>query len=111
MKRLLALLPLLLCLISARAQDTENPYTFKGIPIQGTTDNFIKQLVSQGFKIIKNNSPLQKNFSKDCLLGTFFNRYVTILLSENSPNYINGVYILLDTDNNISQFSSQVAPI
>ena len=97
MKRILALLPLLLCLISAHAQDTENPYTFKGIPIEGTTDNFIKQLVKQGFTVEKNDYSLD-NFSEQCLYGTFFNRDVMILLSENRPNSINAVYVFFNTD-------------
>lgn len=97
MKRLLVLLPFLLCLISARAQDTENPYTFKGIPIEGATDNFIKQLVKQGFTVEKNDYSLD-NFSEQCLYGTFFNRDVMLLLSEKSPNIINAVFVLFVSD-------------
>ena len=98
MKRLLTLLSLLLCIVSVQAQETESLYTFKGIPIEGATDDFIKQLVEQGFKVEKNDYSLE-NFSEQCLYGTFFNRDVMLLLSEKSSNIINAVFVLFVSDN------------
>jgi hypothetical protein len=78
MKKIItALMLLMLSVPMLRSQSSEEHLKFKGIPITGSKENFVKQLKKQGFK--------NKYLSDDFLIGEFVGEECTLSFNT-TPN-------------------------
>ena len=68
MKKLLIIAALAMC--CCKQQTAECPYTFMGIPIEGTAEEFGQKLIEKGFEKIDN----------DDFVGFFFGYYCTVTI-------------------------------
>lgn len=101
----------MLCSTLCAYSQEDNPYIFKGIPIEGSAENFIQKLVKQGYKT--EDIPAMSGFYKTALSGLFFNNDVAILLLVDKSNNVTGVGIMfhfmdsyVSTDKRIETYKS-----
>lgn len=91
MKKVLFLLAVF-CINISIAQNHMSNLEFKGIPIEGDSNNFGKKLEEQGFKRIKGNND-------ECFIGKFANKECKILLGNiTNTNNIKEVNVLIASD-------------
>ena len=101
-----------MCSIYYSYAQENNPYTFKGIPIEGPAEVFLNKLVKQGFRTENFPSTMQGIY-KTVLSGIFFNNEVGIMILVDKSNNVTGVGIIFNfidtyvsTDNRIETYKS-----
>ncbi len=111
MKKFLLILSLLLCVQQMPAQEVtpvdDNPYTFKGIPIEGNVNQFIAKLEKQGYTVMDMDSP-NTAFANKILLGKFFAQDVAILLAIDSNKNVTSVSVNFHTDKNYTPTDDRI---
>ena len=110
MKKFLLILSLL-CVQQIYAQEEtpteDNPYTFKGIPIEGNVNQFIAKLEKQGYTVMDIDSP-NTTFANKILLGKFFARDVAILLAIDSNKNVTSVTVNFHADENYTPTDDRI---
>lgn len=103
MKRLLIFITLsIFSICNTIAQDTDH-FTFKGIPIDGSVNNFAQQLVSDGYYKVNNNTYRGKFLRNDCA--------VTIVADDDNMVWrVAATFASIDTWNDLeNSFDSYVS--